>query len=111
DEHEFRNVRLVELENGDFGQFIVILLVFTTWRLALFQQLQSSVDSVLAAIASKGVKELTYHRDYAAQWAVRLGDGTTFSHERMQSALEMVWPFVDELFIPHILESRLTDAG
>ena len=35
---------------------------------------------VLAAIAAKGVKEVAYHRDYAAQWAVRLGDGTDESH-------------------------------
>ncbi|MDQ0379776.1 1,2-phenylacetyl-CoA epoxidase subunit PaaC [Amycolatopsis thermophila] len=111
DEHEFRNVRLAELERGDFGQLIAALLVFSTWRLALFQRLRSSVDPVLAAIADKGVKELTYHRDYAAQWAVRLGDGTAFSHERMQAGLERVWPFVAELFVPHEIESRLAAAG
>ncbi|MCF6428839.1 1,2-phenylacetyl-CoA epoxidase subunit PaaC [Amycolatopsis tucumanensis] len=111
DEHEFRNVRLAELERGDFGQLIAVLLVFSTWRLALFQRLRSSVDPVLAAIADKGVKELTYHRDYAAQWAVRLGDGTAFSHERMQAGLDGIWPFVDELFVPHETESRLAAAG
>ncbi|MFJ8819952.1 1,2-phenylacetyl-CoA epoxidase subunit PaaC [Amycolatopsis thermoflava] len=111
DEHEFRNVRLAELERGDFGQLIAVLLVFSTWRLALFQRLRSSVDPVLAAIADKGVKELTYHRDYAAQWAVRLGDGTAFSHERMQAGLDGIWPFVDELFVPHETESRLAVAG
>jgi ring-1,2-phenylacetyl-CoA epoxidase subunit PaaC len=55
---------------------------------------------VLAAIAVKGVKELTYHRDYAAQWVVRLGDGTAQSHAKMQAALDTVWPLVDELFRP-----------
>ncbi|NIH79182.1 1,2-phenylacetyl-CoA epoxidase subunit PaaC [Amycolatopsis viridis] len=110
-EHEFRNVRLAELERGDFGQLIAVLLVFSTWRLALFQRLRDSADPVLAAIADKGVKELTYHRDYAAQWAVRLGDGTAFSRERMQAGLDEIWPFVDELFVPHEIESRLTAAG
>jgi ring-1,2-phenylacetyl-CoA epoxidase subunit PaaC len=98
DEHEFRNVRLVELENGDFGELIARLLVFCTWRLALLSRLVASPDHVLAAIAAKGVKEVTYHRDYAAQWTVRLGDGTAHSRERMQSGLESVWPYVDELF-------------
>jgi ring-1,2-phenylacetyl-CoA epoxidase subunit PaaC len=111
DEHEFRNVRLAELERGDFGQLIAVLLVFSTWRLALFQRLRASADPVLAAIADKGVKELTYHRDYAAQWAVRLGDGTAFSHERMQAGLDGIWPFVDELFVAHDTESRLASAG
>lgn len=110
-ESEFRNVRLVELERGDFGLLIAVLLVLSTWRLAIFQRLTNSGDPVLAAIADKGVKELTYHRDYAAQWAVRLGDGTPFSHERMQAALTAVWPYVDELFVAHEIESRLSDAG
>ena len=53
---------------------------------------------MLAAIAAKGVKELAYHRDYAAQWVIRLGDGTPLSHDRMQAALGAIWPLVDELF-------------
>ncbi len=69
-----------------------------TWRLALFQQLRAAADPVLAAVADKAVKELAYHRDYAAQWVVRLGDGTQESHRRAQAALERLWPLVPELF-------------
>jgi ring-1,2-phenylacetyl-CoA epoxidase subunit PaaC len=75
----------------------------------LLQRLESSEDPVLAAIAAKGVKELTYHRDYAAQWLIRLGDGTELSHERMQEGLAEVWPYVGELFTTHPLE--LVDAA
>ncbi|PXY30792.1 1,2-phenylacetyl-CoA epoxidase subunit PaaC [Prauserella flavalba] len=110
-EHEFRNVRLAELPRGDFGELIARLLVFSTWRLALFQRLTESRDPVLAAIAAKGVKELTYHRDYAAQWAVRLGDGTEYSRERITEGLASVWPYTDELFTPHPVELRLGEAG
>ncbi|CAM3328578.1 1,2-phenylacetyl-CoA epoxidase subunit PaaC [Kibdelosporangium persicum] len=95
---DFHNVRLVELAGGDFAFSMARLLVFSTWRLALFQRLVDSPDQVLTAIAAKGVKELTYHRDYAARWVVRLGDGTDLSHERMQAGLDEVWPYVDELF-------------
>jgi ring-1,2-phenylacetyl-CoA epoxidase subunit PaaC len=101
DEPQFRNVRLVERRDDDFAELVGRLLVFTTWRLALFERLASAADPVLAAIAAKGVAELTYHRDYAAQWVVRLGDGTELSHRRMQSALTTVWPLVDELFRSH----------
>src|SRR5262249_38159675 len=66
---------------------------------------------VLAAIAAKGVKELTYHREYAAGWAVRLGDGTDLSHDRMGAAMTAVWPLVGELFHPHEVELRLAAAG
>jgi ring-1,2-phenylacetyl-CoA epoxidase subunit PaaC len=53
---------------------------------------------VLAAIAAKGVNELAYHRDYAAAWVVRLGDGTDLSHAKTQAALEALWPLAGELF-------------
>ncbi|MEV6876430.1 1,2-phenylacetyl-CoA epoxidase subunit PaaC [Amycolatopsis sp. NPDC051128] len=109
EENEFRNVRLVELGGGHFGHLIARLFVFSTWRLALLQRLVSSVDPVLAAIADKGVKEVTYHRDYAAQWLVRLGDGTPLSHSRMQEGLDAVWPYVGELFRTHPVE--LVDAA
>ncbi len=116
DEREFRNVHLAEIDcgpgpGGDFGTTIARLLVFSSWRLALFSRLRGSADPVLAAVAEKGLKELAYHRDHAAQWTVRLGDGTDESHRRMQAGLERVWPFVDELFATHAVESRLTGVA
>ena len=97
-EHEFRNVRLVEALDFDFAELAGRLLIFSAWRLALFSRLAESADPVLADIAAKGVKELTYHRDYAAQWVIRLGDGTPLSHGKMQAALGVVWPLLEELF-------------
>jgi ring-1,2-phenylacetyl-CoA epoxidase subunit PaaC len=103
-EREYRNVRLAEVTGGHFGHLVARLLVFATWRLALCQRLVTSADPVLAAIAAKAVKELTYHRDYAAAWVVRLGDGTELSHERMAEGLADTWPYVEELFTPHPVE-------
>jgi ring-1,2-phenylacetyl-CoA epoxidase subunit PaaC len=111
EEGEFRNVRLVETPNGDFAYSMARLLVFATWRLALLHRLTTSNDAVLAAIAAKGVKEVTYHRDYAANWVVRLGDGTALSHERMQSGVDDVWPLVDELFLTHPTEAELAGVA
>ncbi len=98
DEHEFRNVLLAERQDADFAELAGRLLIFSAWRLALFGKLAASADPVLAAIAAKGAKELAYHRDYAAQWVIRLGDGTPVSHGRMQAALGAIWPLVTELF-------------
>jgi ring-1,2-phenylacetyl-CoA epoxidase subunit PaaC len=100
DEGEFRNVRLVEALDADFAELTGRLLVFSAWRLALFGELAGSADPVLAAIAAKGAKELAYHRDYAAQWVIRLGDGTALSHARMQAAVDALWPLVGELLRP-----------
>ncbi len=110
-EREFRSVRLAEVVDADFAGLIARLLVFSTWRLALLARLRSSADPVLAAVAAQGVRELTYHRDYAAQWAVRLGDGTEYSRERMKAGLLAVAPLVPELFKPTATESRLGAAA
>jgi ring-1,2-phenylacetyl-CoA epoxidase subunit PaaC len=98
DASEFRNVRLAELPNGDFAFSIARLLVLCAWRLAQFEELTGSPDPILAAVAAKGVKELAYHRLYAAEWAVRLGDGTEESHRRMQTGIAQVAPYLGELF-------------
>ncbi|HEY7273304.1 MAG TPA: 1,2-phenylacetyl-CoA epoxidase subunit PaaC [Actinoplanes sp.] len=111
DPAEFRNVRLVEPADPDFAHLVTRLLVFTTWRLALLDRLTGSRDPILAAIGAKGVKEVTYHREYAAQWVVRLGDGTAESHRRMAAALAAVWPLVGELFATHPVERELAAAG
>jgi len=108
---DFRNVTLVELDNGDFALSLARLLVFSTYRLALLDQLRASRDPVLAAIAAKGVKEVTYHRDYAARWMLRLGDGTEESHLRAAEGIAAVWPYVEELFRPHEIELSLAAEG
>ena len=110
-DHEFRNVRLVEGPDADFAQAMARLLIFSTWRLALLQRLVDSRDPVLAAIAEKGVKEVAYHRDYAAGWVVRLGDGTDVSAQRMSDGLRAVWPLVDELFLPTAVELDMAAQG
>jgi len=107
DEHEFRNVRLAEHLDADFAELTGRLLVFSAWRLALCTHLASAADPVLAAIAAKSARELAYHRDYAAQWVIRLGDGTPLSHGKMQAALEAIWPLAGELFQPDPVSARL----
>jgi ring-1,2-phenylacetyl-CoA epoxidase subunit PaaC len=117
EEKEFRNVRLTEHADRDFAELVVRLLMFSTWRLALFESLaglessSGAADPVLAAIAAKGVNELAYHRDYAASWVVRLGDGTALSHSKTQVALDTLWPLLGELFRPDPDALATVDPG
>lgn len=111
DAAEFRNVCLVEAADDDFAVLVVRLLVFSAWRLALFERLRTSRDPILAAVAAKGVHELAYHRDYAAQWAVRLGDGTDVSRARTRAALGAVCADAGELFATSDVEHRAAADG
>lgn len=97
DEREFRNLQLVEQPRGDFGHEMARLLWFAAYQHALYTALLTSTDETVAGVAAKALKEVTYHRDHAAQWVVRLGDGTPESHERMQHGLVDVMPYVAEL--------------
>jgi ring-1,2-phenylacetyl-CoA epoxidase subunit PaaC len=111
DERDFTNAQVAELPNGDFGRTIARLLVFSSYQVELYTQLTRSADATLAAVAAKAVKEVRYHRDHAAQWTLRLGDGTDESRNRMQAGLDEVWPYVDELFADDELTNRLAARG
>lgn len=111
DEREFRNVHLVEQERDGFGFEMARLLTFSTWQCELYAALRRSSDPVLASVAEKALKEVTYHRDHATQWVLRLGDGTDESHRRMQAGLESVAPYVAELFDDDETARAAADTG
>ncbi|MFJ9005000.1 1,2-phenylacetyl-CoA epoxidase subunit PaaC [Streptomyces canus] len=99
EERAFRNLQLVEQENGDFAHTIVRQLYFSTYQHLLYAELTAG-DGPFAPLAAKAVKEVAYHRDHAEQWTLRLGDGTEESHERTRRACEALWRFTGEMFQP-----------
>lgn len=111
DQHEFRNVSMVELPNGDFAHTMVRNLLFGAFQAELWQALQDSSDAQLRAIAQKSIKEARYHLQHAADWVVRLGDGTDVSHVRAQAALDELWRYAPEIFAPDAVEDQAAVAG
>jgi ring-1,2-phenylacetyl-CoA epoxidase subunit PaaC len=111
DDAQFRNVRLVEVANGDFAETVARLLLFSSFRLALFERLTTSRDQVLAAVAAKGVKETAYHRDFAGRWFLTLAQGTEESRRRLESGLAGLLPLWPELFETHAVEAATAAAG
>ena len=65
----------------------------------LYQKLIYNSDKQLSAIAEKSLKEVTYHVKWSSDWVIRLGDGTIESRERMQAAIEYLWPYTGEMFV------------
>jgi ring-1,2-phenylacetyl-CoA epoxidase subunit PaaC len=110
-ESEYLNLTLVEQPNGDFGQTIARQFLFDAWQLGMYEAMQQSADTRLAAIAAKALKETRYHLRYSGGWLVRLGDGTEESHQRVQQALERLWPFVNELFATDEVDREAAQAG
>jgi ring-1,2-phenylacetyl-CoA epoxidase subunit PaaC len=99
-EREFKNCLLAELPNGDWAQTILRQFLFSAWQYLLYTDLQTSRDGQIAAIAGKSLKEVTYHLRWSSEWVIRLGDGTDESHNRIQHAIEKLWMYTGELFMP-----------
>tara|TARA_B100000795_G_scaffold88781_1_gene64594 strand:- start:23935 stop:24690 length:756 start_codon:yes stop_codon:yes gene_type:complete len=97
-EREYKNVLLVEQPNTHFGYVMGRQYLFDVYHLMMLQQLQFSKDETLAAIAKKGIKEVSYHKRFSGDWVKRLGDGTAESTAKMQEAINDLWRFTAELF-------------
>jgi ring-1,2-phenylacetyl-CoA epoxidase subunit PaaC len=110
-EPQYRNLTLVELPNVDFARTILRNFLVAAWQRELWQKLASSTDTELAAIAGKALKETRYHLQHAADWTVRLGDGTEESHARMQRALDTLWPYTAEFFSATAEDTAVEAAG
>jgi ring-1,2-phenylacetyl-CoA epoxidase subunit PaaC len=104
-------VLLVEQPNGDFALTILRQLFFAAFAHPYFQKLAHSQDQTLAAIAAKAEKEMAYHLRHAAEWAIRLGDGTDESHRRAQDAVDELMPYTGELFESDQIERTLIETG
>ena len=127
DAREFRNCTLVELpdvlptsptaataatsEDLDFAVAVVRIFLFSSFQSLQWQMLGSSVDDALSAIALKSLKESRYHEDHAAEWLVRLGDGTEESRARVERALAALWPYTTELFVADAIDRAMAAAG
>lgn len=111
DAGQFRNLLLVERPNGDFGTTIMRQFLFDTWHLEMLRGLQHSQDARVAAIADKSAKEVAYHLERSADLIIRLGDGTPQSHDHLQNALIMLWPYTGELFAPDAADLAMAKAN
>ena len=119
---EFRNYTLLELPHHgplvgyaqgelDFATTIVRNFLYSTLMALLWQALKKSSDTTLAAIAEKSVKEVRYHLQHSRDWLVKLGDGTDESHQRMQAALDHLFPYTQEFWTHSPMESAAVGVG
>ena len=111
DERDYFNATICELPRGDFAFTVLRNLVVATWATLLWERLESSTDAELAAVAAKAVKEARYHQQHAADWVVRLADGTDESRRRIDAALLSLWRYTAELFESDAVDAHATATG
>lgn len=111
DAHDFRNALLTERPNGDFGMTLMRQFLFDAWQFVLLGRLEGSTEPRVAEIAAKARKEVSYHLERSRDLVVRLGDGTAESRGRMQDAIDELWAYTGEMFLPDAVDEALASAG
>lgn len=110
-EHEYKNTLLVEQPNTDFAYVICRQFFFDAYHLPLMEQLMNSNDKQIAAIAAKSVKEVRYHLRFSSEWMKRLGGGTEVSRQKIETAINNLWAYTNELTTASLLEQEMFDFG
>jgi len=122
DTAEFRNHTLLELPHHgplvgyavgepDYAVTMARNFLYSAWMVLVWDRLSRSLDPQLAAIAAKSLKETRYHLQHAADWMVRLGDGTEVSHRRAQEALDHLLPYCEAFWHPGPAERAAAADG
>lgn len=108
-EREYKNLLLAEQPNADWAQTLLRQYLYSQFQHLLYEKLQQGNDSQLAAITAKAIKETTYHVKWSSEWVIRMGDGTEESHTRMLNAIDALWPYTGEMFVPANYETSVAD--
>jgi len=108
-EREFSNHIICEQPNGNFADTIVRQFFLDAFYKLFLQKLTKSKDEQLSAIAQKSIKETTYHLRHSSKWIIRLGDGTVESHAKVQSAIDNLWMFTNELFEINEIDNEMLE--
>jgi ring-1,2-phenylacetyl-CoA epoxidase subunit PaaC len=110
DANQFTNTQLVELPKGDWAFTMLRQYLFDTYEACWLESAQASTYAPLAAAAQKMFREERFHLAHSKAWVTRLGLGTLESKNRIQAALDILWPYAQQLFVPLPQEAKL-EAG
>jgi ring-1,2-phenylacetyl-CoA epoxidase subunit PaaC len=89
---EYRSAPLVELRRLEWARTIARHWLYETADEIRLAALKESDDDAIAGLAAKMDREETYHRIHADMWVDRLL-GTTEGRERLNEAVDELWPY------------------
>lgn len=107
DEREFYNFQICEIENGHFGDTMMRQFLIDIYFKLYYNELEKSKDETLSALATKSLKEVSYHLRHSSNWVIRLGDGTQESKDKIQKSLNNIWKYTGEFFEMDELDKKM----
>ena len=111
DVYDFRNVLMLETPNEDYGRTLMRQFLFDAYQVPWLTALTDSKDSRISEIALKSVKEAQYHLERSQDTVIALGDGTEISNDKMQKALDYLWPYAREIMSDDAIDEEIASLG
>ena len=102
---------MVALPKGDWAFTLIRQYLFDCAEKLWLAELAKSSYAPLAERAGKIQREEFYHLRHSSAWVRRLGLGTTESNQRTQTALDVLWGYTSQMFLPLPDDSLLVSAG
>jgi len=111
-EREYFNLKLVEQPNEDIAWVMAKQSLHDVYVNLVFTQLLKSLNTELAGVSEKVLKEIEYSLNHSRDWILRLGIGTEESNLRLQASIDQMWKYMQEIFAFDELDNEfLTDTA
>lgn len=107
----YRNVQMLELPKGDWAFTMLRQYLFDAYEYVYLARLAQSTYAPIAEVVAKIRKEEMFHLRHSHAWVERLGLGTPEANKRLQTALDTLWPYALQLFLPLPDEFLLVQEG
>ena len=108
---QYRQVQLVERHRGDWAFTIARQFLYDTADQLRIASLKSSTYVPLAQDIAKIEREEVYHQMHVHIWLERLANSTPEARQRLELALQQLWPDALGMFEPFPDEAALLSAG
>lgn len=108
---DFRSSALVEQPRGDWAFTMLRQYLFDTYEAELLPHLMRSSYTPVSEVAAKVNREELFHLRHSALWVERLAFGTDESKQRLQAAMDELWPLVPQLLEPLPGDALLAAEG
>jgi len=111
EEAKFRSCKLVEMPIKDYAFSLVRHFCYDMAEGVRLDSLRQSSFRPLAELAKKLSREEKYHALHAQTWISQLGRATTESNQRLQDALDEVYPLAFGIFEPTKHDGDIVSEG
>jgi ring-1,2-phenylacetyl-CoA epoxidase subunit PaaC len=108
---EYRHVQLMDHHRGDWAFTVARQFLYHIADQLRLEHLSTSTYLPIAQAVAKIEREEVYHQMHVHAWLERLAESTPEARQRLEQALERLWPDALGMFEPFLSEDLLLRAG